>query len=179
MKKLFFFLISQLLFSISFAQQAPRLLVRGDDMGYSHSGNEALIKCYQNGIEKSIEVLVPSPWFPEAVKLLKQNPGVDVGIHLDLTSEWENIKWRPLSDCPSLKDSAGYFFPMVYPNNKLSGTGHYRASLEYRRRGKRIPGTDRTGIKKYSAYQSFLRSYGLHQSVTRSARTDDQAGEGI
>jgi hypothetical protein len=28
-----------------------RLLVRGDDMGYTHSGNEALIKSYKQGIE--------------------------------------------------------------------------------------------------------------------------------
>jgi predicted glycoside hydrolase/deacetylase ChbG (UPF0249 family) len=39
-----------------------------------------------------------------------------VGIHLALTSEWENIKWRPLTDCKSLKDSNGYFYPMVWPN---------------------------------------------------------------
>ena len=90
-------------------------------MGYTHSGNEAIIKCYQEGIETSIEVLVASPWFPEAVKLLKQNPGVDVGIHLDLTSEWENVKWRPLSDCKSLKDSNGYFYPMVFPNKNYPG----------------------------------------------------------
>jgi predicted glycoside hydrolase/deacetylase ChbG (UPF0249 family) len=83
MKRLFFLLFLYLLFNASFAQQAPRLLVRGDDMGYTHSGNEALIICYQQGIEKCIEVLVPSHWFPEAVKLLKQNPGIDVGIHLD------------------------------------------------------------------------------------------------
>ena len=95
--------------------------MRGDDMGYTHSGNQALIMCYQQGIEKSVEVLVPSPWFAEAVKLLKQNPGIDVGIHLDLTSEWENIKWRPLTDCKSLQDSAGYFFPMVYPNKNYPG----------------------------------------------------------
>jgi predicted glycoside hydrolase/deacetylase ChbG (UPF0249 family) len=121
MKKIFFFLILSSFLYSSFAQQTSRLLIRGDDMGYTHSGNEALIKCYKEGIEKSIEVLVPSPWFPEAVKLLKQNPGIDVGIHLDLTSEWENIKWRPLSDCPSLKDSAGYFFPMVYSNKNYPG----------------------------------------------------------
>jgi len=90
-------------------------------MGYTHSGNEALIKCYKDGIEKSIEIIVPSPWFPEAVKLLQQNPGADVGIHLALTSEWENIKWRPLSDCPSIRDSNGYFFPMVYPNKNYPG----------------------------------------------------------
>lgn len=100
---------------------APRLIVRGDDMGFTHSGNEALIKSYKEGIQTSIEIIVPSPWFPEAVKLLKQNPGVDVGIHLALTSEWENIKWRPLTDCRSLKDSNGYFYPMIYPNKNYPG----------------------------------------------------------
>lgn len=98
------------------AQQIIRLIVRGDDMGYSHAGNEAIIKCYKEGIETSIEVIVPSPWFPEAVKMLEENPGIDVGIHLAITSEWDNIKWRPLSDCPSLKDANGYFFPMIWPN---------------------------------------------------------------
>lgn len=101
--------------------QPTRLIIRGDDMGYSHSGNEALIKSYKEGIETSIEVIVASPWFPEAVKLLQENPKIDVGIHLALSSEWENIKWRPLSDCPSLKDANGYFFPMIYPNKDYPG----------------------------------------------------------
>ena len=107
--------------TVNAQQKAARLIIRGDDMGYTHSGNEALIKCYKEGIEKSIEVIVPSPWFPEAVKLLQQSPGVDVGVHLTITSEWENIKWRPLTDCESLKDSDGYFFPMVYPNKDYPG----------------------------------------------------------
>jgi len=94
----------------------PRLIIRGDDMGYSHGGNEAILRCYKEGIETSIEVLVPSPWFPEAVRMLAENPAVDVGIHLTLTSEWDNVKWRPLSDCPSLRDADGYFYPMVRPN---------------------------------------------------------------
>ncbi|MFC0182080.1 hypothetical protein SAMN04515674_10191 [Pseudarcicella hirudinis] len=96
--------------------QSPRLIVRGDDMGYSHAGNEAIIKSFKEGIESSIEVIVPSPWFPEAVKMLEKNPGIDVGIHLAITSEWDNIKWRPVSDCPSLRDKDGYFYPMVFPN---------------------------------------------------------------
>jgi len=107
------------------AQTKPaRLIIRGDDMGFSHAGNLGIIESYKNGIEKSVEVLVPSPWFPEAVKLLKENPGIDVGIHLTLTSEWDNIKWRPLTDCKSLEDSNGYFYPMIwenknYPNKNL------------------------------------------------------------
>jgi len=99
----------------------PRLIVRGDDMGYSHSGNEAILKCYREGIETSIEVIVPSPWFPEAAKMLADNPGVDVGIHLALTSEWDNVKWRPISECPSLRDADGYFFPMIHRNKNYPG----------------------------------------------------------
>ena len=122
MKRLLF---AAVFLSIAFMSSAQpnkiRLLVRGDDMGYTHSGNEALIKSYKEGIERSIEVIVPSPWFPEAVKLLKENPGVDVGVHLAITSEWENIKWRPLTEAASIKDSNGYFFPMVQPNKNYPG----------------------------------------------------------
>jgi CubicO group peptidase (beta-lactamase class C family)/predicted glycoside hydrolase/deacetylase ChbG (UPF0249 family) len=95
----------------------PRLIIRGDDMGYSHSGNEALIKSYNEGIETSIEVIVPSPWFPEAVKLLAQNPKVDVGLHFAITSEWDNIKWRPLTEAKSLRNADGYFYQMLFHNN--------------------------------------------------------------
>lgn len=115
-------LILLLLIVAARAQPAPpRLIVRGDDMGYSHAGNEAIRQCYQNGIESSVEVIVPSPWFPEAVRMLTEDTKVDVGIHLALSSEWDNVKWRPVSDCPSLRDADGYFFPMIFPNKSYPG----------------------------------------------------------
>ncbi len=94
----------------------PRLIVRGDDMGFSHSGNMAMIEAFKNGIEKSIEVIVPSAWFPEAVILLNDHPGIDVGVHLVLTSEWDNIKYRPLTHPASLVNEDGYFYPFIYPH---------------------------------------------------------------
>lgn len=96
--------------------QDIKLIVRGDDMGFSHSGNLALIKSYREGIESSIEVIVPSPWFPEAVSMLAENPGIDVGVHLALTSEWDLVKWRPMTEAKSIRDVDGYFYPMVNPN---------------------------------------------------------------
>ena len=90
-------------------------------MGAMHSVNTASIDTYQNGIAKSVEVLAVGAWFPEAVKMLKENPGLDVGIHLAITSEWENVKWRPLTHCPSLVDENGYFFPMMGPNPAYPG----------------------------------------------------------
>ena len=85
-------------------------------MGYAHAGNEAILKCAKEGIQTSIEIIAPSPWFPEAVAMLADIPNADVGVHLALTSEWDNVKWRPLTDCPSLRDADGYFYPMIYPN---------------------------------------------------------------
>lgn len=96
-----------------------RLLVRADDIGSTHASNLACIQSYQHGITRSVELMVPCPWFPEAVRLLQQNPGLDVGVHLVLTSEWENLKWRPLTHAPSLVDGDGFFFPMVWPNPNL------------------------------------------------------------
>ncbi len=42
-----------------------------------------------------------------------------MGVHLALTSEWDNIKWRPLTYAPSIVDEDGYFFPMVHPRAGL------------------------------------------------------------
>ena len=105
-----------------FSQQSnPRLIVRADDMGSFRAANIACIEGYKNGIETCVEVMVVTSWFPEAVKLLRENPGIDVGLHLAITSEWENVKWRPLTHCPSLTDSNGYFLPMMYPNEAYPG----------------------------------------------------------
>ena len=101
-------------------QPAPaeiRLIVKGDDMAAGHGINVATIDAYKRGVLTTTNVIVPGPWFPEAVRLLKENPGLDVGVHLALTSEWENVKWRPLTHAPSIVDPDGYFFPIVQPRS--------------------------------------------------------------
>lgn len=90
---------------------AIRLIVRGDDIGSSHAANVACIQTYKEGIVRSIEVMVAAPWFNEAVKMLNEVPQVDVGVHLMLTSEWEWMKWGPITHAPSLVDAQGHFFP--------------------------------------------------------------------
>nr|WP_321521413.1 ChbG/HpnK family deacetylase [uncultured Macellibacteroides sp.] len=99
----------------------PRLIVRADDMGSFQSSNVACMEGFKNGIETSIEVMPTTAWFPEAARLLRENPGIDVGVHLTITSEWDNVKWRPLTHCPSLTDSNGYFLPMMTANPNYPG----------------------------------------------------------
>lgn len=118
MKRIFILIFAMALQNISCAQESKvKLIVRGDDIGFSHTVNEACIDSYQKGVMSSVEIMVPTPWFMEAVKLLQENPGLDVGVHLTLTSEWENLKWRPLTNAPSITDANGYFFPMIWPND--------------------------------------------------------------
>jgi hypothetical protein len=116
------FLLFTLVFStiIMFAQEkSPFLIVRGDDIGSSHIANQACIDSYTEGIMQTVEIMVPCPWFEEAVKMLSENPGLDVGIHLVLTSEWENYKWRPITCAPSLTDEDGYFYPMIWQQDDM------------------------------------------------------------
>jgi hypothetical protein len=113
-------LLASLCISSSIAQEPPpkpggeiRLLVRADDMGAAQSVNEACILTAREGIARSVEIIVPGPWFLDAVRLLKDNPTIDAGVHLTLTSEWERVKWRPLTHAPSLVDPDGHFLPMT------------------------------------------------------------------
>ena len=101
-------------------QPAPteiRLIVKGDDMGAAHGINLGTIDAYKRGVLTTTNVIVPGPWFLEAARLLKENPGLDVGVHLALTSEWADVKWRPLTSVPSIVDPDGYFFPLVQPRS--------------------------------------------------------------
>ena len=100
------------------SKEEIRLIIRADDIGSTHGSNLGCIKSYQEGIVRSVEIMVPCAWFPEAVRMLNENPGLDVGVHLTFTSEWENVKWRPLTHAPSITDEDGFFFPMIWPNDR-------------------------------------------------------------
>jgi predicted glycoside hydrolase/deacetylase ChbG (UPF0249 family) len=99
------------------SQEPTYLLVRADDIGFSHAGNLACIDVFTNGICRSVELMAPCPWFPEAVKLLHQHRAYDVGVHLTLTSEWDNLKWRALTGPSSITNDDGYFYRMYRKND--------------------------------------------------------------
>jgi predicted glycoside hydrolase/deacetylase ChbG (UPF0249 family) len=94
------------------------LIVRSDDMGMTHAVNQACLKTVTDGIARSIEVIVPAPWFIEAAHMLQKHPEIDVGVHLDLTSEWSALKWGPVSmGVPSLVNKNGHFYPTTRQND--------------------------------------------------------------
>lgn len=105
-------------FVIGYAQTKDiHIVVRADDMGSTRSANYACIEAYELGIVKSVEIMVPGPWFENAAKLLAERPHIDVGIHLTLTAEWTDLKWRPLTNCTSVLDEDGYFISSFEKTN--------------------------------------------------------------
>lgn len=93
-----------------------RVVIHEDDVGMSHGSNVAFVELSGRGTCSSGSVMVPCPWFPEAVELAAKNPALDLGIHLTLTSEQKPYRWRPLTGPPKsagLTDGAGYFWPDV------------------------------------------------------------------
>lgn len=111
------------------AEKIP-LLFRLDDIGMCHAVNMAAKEVLETGMTVSMSVMVPCPWFNEAVELLKKYSNVSVGIHLTLNSEWKQYRWGPVTgvhQVPSLVDSLGYFFPS---RSKLFGNNPQLSEIE-------------------------------------------------
>jgi predicted glycoside hydrolase/deacetylase ChbG (UPF0249 family) len=88
------------------------VLLRSDDFGMSHSVNLALAEMIKTEIPFNASVMMACPWVQEAADMLQDAPQVAVGIHLTLTSEFEQMKWGPIAGklaVPSLVDERGYF----------------------------------------------------------------------
>ncbi len=98
---------------MGYPADARLLIVNADDFGMCHTENMATIDALEKGIVTSTTIMVPCPWFPEAAHYCQTHPGVDAGVHLTLTSEWEFYRWPGVSGkslIPSLLDAQGFFW---------------------------------------------------------------------
>ena len=101
---------------LGFPPEKKVLILHVDDFGMSYESNQGTIKAIEQGVANSASMMMPCPWVPQAVRWVKAHPGVDVGIHLTLTSEWEDYRWGPLAgkpQVPGLVDPEGALWPSV------------------------------------------------------------------
>ena len=88
------------------------VIVHADDVGMCHGANESFIGLARAGALTCGSVMVPCPWFAEIAHLSADDPSLDLGVHLTLTSEWSGYRWAPLTRAPrssGLVDDEGYF----------------------------------------------------------------------
>lgn len=166
---------------LGYAASARLLVIHADDFGMSHSVNRAISEALEHGWVTSASLLVPCPWFPEAAAWARAHPDADLGIHLDLTSEWTTIRWGPISGrdkVRSLLDAQGYLPLLAEAAAKQAKPGEaereLRAQIEFARSaGVRITHLDThmgTVVQTeplFKLYVALAKSYDLPQLLFR------------
>jgi len=72
-----------------------QLIVTADDFGLTDGVNRAVVRAHREGVVTSASLMVNSPAFESAVELARQNPSLDIGLHLDLTNKPFALAVRP------------------------------------------------------------------------------------
>jgi chitin disaccharide deacetylase len=94
------------------------LIIHADDLAVAHAVDSASFDALDKGAVTSASILIPCPWLTEVADYAKAHPDADLGLHLDLTSEWNTYRWGPVESkekVPSLLDPAGTFWNQTVP----------------------------------------------------------------
>lgn len=101
---------------LGYSKDTKLLIIHADDLGVSHSENEATILAMEKGSVSSASIMVPTPWFSEIAAYASAHPKADFGLHLTLTSEWKFYKWGSLAGAatvPGLTNKNGFLYASV------------------------------------------------------------------
>ena len=109
----------------------PRLVVTADDFGLSPGVDHGILEAYRHGIIRSTALLVNFPDVTDSVSRLRREPGLEVGIHLNLTAGPPVL---PPKRVPSLVGTDGTFhnFATFFARVALSQIDWGEVTLEWR-----------------------------------------------
>jgi predicted glycoside hydrolase/deacetylase ChbG (UPF0249 family) len=88
------------------------VILHADDIGMCQATLDAYAGLLDTGLAFTAATMVPCPWFPALADLCaSRSAGIDMGVHLTLTSEWAGYRWGALSTrdpATGLLDADGY-----------------------------------------------------------------------
>ena len=64
-----------------------KLVVNADDFGFTHDVNQGIVEAHRQGILTATTLMATGAAFDDAVRLARENPALDVGVHLVLVGE--------------------------------------------------------------------------------------------
>lgn len=82
------------------------LIVTADDLGFSANVDLGIMRAHREGVVRSTSLLVTFPRAEEAATMARAEPGLEIGLHIDL------VEGRPVTDAArirSLVDGEGRF----------------------------------------------------------------------
>jgi predicted glycoside hydrolase/deacetylase ChbG (UPF0249 family) len=91
------------------------LILHVDDLAMCHGANRAFLDLARAGFVTCGSVMVPCPWFPHMAQLARENPELDIGVHLTLTAEFDRFRWRPMTGTADngMCDAEGFMWRRV------------------------------------------------------------------
>jgi predicted glycoside hydrolase/deacetylase ChbG (UPF0249 family) len=112
-------------------QNNTRVIVTADDFGLSPGVDRGIMDAFRRGVVGTTALLVNFPDVAESVSRLREEPGLEVGIHLNLTA---GPPVMPAKRIPSLVGHDGHFynFTTFFARVALSQIDWSEVALEWR-----------------------------------------------
>ena len=90
------------------------VIIHADDIGMCQASLAAYGDLVEFGLVSAASTMVPCSWFAATAQFCREYPGagVDMGVHVTLTSEYDGYRWGPVSTrdpASGLLDQAGAF----------------------------------------------------------------------
>ncbi len=85
-----------------------RLIIHADDFGANDTVNRGIVRAHREGMVTATSIMVGGAAWQAACALARDNPTLDVGIHLVLT---DAAPVAPRDEIPALLDASGCFLP--------------------------------------------------------------------
>ena len=125
------------------------LIINCDDFGQCAAANRAIIHLLEEGKVSSATVMPPAPAFEEAAAWCRKQREPKVGLHLTLTSEFAEWRWRGLTGAASLHDGSGFLHMTVEDVEKKAATRDVRAEIRAQFEAVRKAGVNITHVDNH------------------------------
>jgi predicted glycoside hydrolase/deacetylase ChbG (UPF0249 family) len=128
--------VNPLLAKLGLSANDRAVIFHADDIGMCHASVAAYTELIEFGLISSAATMTPCGWFPATAVYCRthqaSHPHIDMGVHITLTSEWNNYRWGPLSTrdaSTGLLDDEGYFFARSAPLQERAQAGAVRREV--------------------------------------------------
>ncbi len=158
---------------LGYAANDRVVILHADDIGASHSAYAAYLDLIDFGILSSAATMVPCAWFPATAAYCRENaanPNLDMGVHLTLTSEWDGVRWGPVSQrdpATGLVDDEGYFHRQAEPVQEGANLAALAEELRAQIRWALAAGVDATHVDTHMFTLGHARLLPTYLSVAR------------
>lgn len=88
-----------------------QIIINADDFGLNKGINRGIIRAYKEGILTSASLMVNMLGFEDAVSLIRENPGLGIGVHLNF---FRGAPVLPLQKTATLVGKDGFFLQDIF-----------------------------------------------------------------